>query len=390
MKKAFIVSVVMILCLVSSVCYALSTDEVKFTLDQFKMKVGSTQSLGAIISGKDVEYTKITSSNESVVKILDHYTLKAVSTGIATLTYPQRDDKGKDTSLHCYIEVTRDYNTFDKVSSNTGSIVDVYLVLDGVTTKIDCPKSAIPSIPEFTKAGYELDGWYLDEAYTTKLGKDQRLTKDTYLYARWLTPDEAEANKPVAVPMYEDVVNHWARNAIESVSYLGMFKGVSETRFGPENPMTRAMTIAAIGRLENNFEDGSKQFAYSIDANDVNLTSYYAPYLAWAIENKIVPDPKGDSFRPDDTITREEVAIYMYNYIKFKGYDTNPKVQIQASFTDASALSAEGKEAADVLYILNIMQGNADGSFAPKSPLTRAQIAQIMYNFNNFKMKYKG
>lgn len=185
--------------------------------------------------------------------------------------------------------------------------------------------------------------------------------------------------------MYEDVVDHWARRAIESVSYLGLFKGVSETRFGPENPMTRAMTVAVIGRLE----EGIKTEGFKLDVADVNDSSYYAPYLAWAIDNKIVTDLEDGNFRPNDVITREEVAIYMANYMNYKGYKNDSKIIVQPSFSDASELSKEGKVAVDLLYGANIMQGNGDGTFNPKGSLTRAQIAQIFFNFNNFKMKYK-
>ena len=386
-KKVLFSTAIICIIMLASICFAVGSinSTTKFTVESFKMKVGSTQSLAAIISGKEVDYENIFSSNEAVVTIIDHNTLKALSSGITTLSYPMQTADGKDATLYCYVEVTRDYNTFDTVNGTNSQQIILSLHIDGMVTKIESKKAAIATFPEMTKEGYVFDGWYYNSDYTSKIAKDQRFNKDTDLYARWITEAEANGRLPQAVPMYEDVVDHWARRAIESVSYLGLFKGVSETRFGPENPMTRAMTVAVIGRLE----EGIKTEGFKLDVADVNDSSYYAPYLAWAIDNKIVTDLEDGNFRPNDVITREEVAIYMANYMNYKGYKNDSKIIVQPSFSDASELSKEGKVAVDLLYGANIMQGNGDGTFNPKGSLTRAQIAQIFFNFNNFKMKYK-
>lgn len=388
-KRILLSSVIICIVMLASVCFAIgsSTGAIKFTLEQFKMKVGSTQSLAAVINGKNINYNFLQSSNEGVVAI-NGMMLKAVSTGTATLTYHNFDQNGEDNPLYCFVEVTRDYSTFDTVGGNNKEEITIGLVVDDITISIKSANAAIPKYPTISKVGKVFDGWYLDSEYTNKVKDDQRFNKDVYLYGKWISPEEAKAKLPVAAPMYEDVVDHWARSAIESVSYLGLFKGVSDTKFGPENKMTRAMTVAVIGRLEKAGEDGASIQGFKLDVKDVDNSSYYAPYLAWAIDNKIVTDLNDGNFRPTDEITREEMAIYMYNYIKYKGFKYDLK--ITASYGDSSSFSKEGREAADVLYNLNIMQGNQDGTFSPKASLTRAQIAQIFFNYNNFVMKYKG
>ncbi len=385
-RKVLLSSMIICIVMLASFCFAVGStgSTIKFTLESFKMKVGSTQGLAAVISGAGVDYSKITSSNETVLKIIDGNTLKAVSSGISTLTYPMVDKDGKDVSLYCYVEVTRDYNTYDFVNATNSQKIYINLKIDGMTIKVESAKAAIATFPEVSKEGYVFDGWYFNSDYTSQIAKDQRFAKDTDLYGRWITEEEANAKLPKAAPMYEDVVDHWGRNAIESVSYLGLFKGINETQFGPDVHMTRAMTVAVIGRLEEELGE------HKLDVKDVVDTAYYAQALAWAIDNKIVTDLDNGNFRPNDEITREEVAIYMANYINYKGYKNDSKIQVLPSFSDASAMSKEGKVAVDLLYTLNIMQGNPDNTFSPKASLTRAQIAQIFFNYNNFKMKYKG
>ena len=386
-SKALLFSVIICIVLLVSSCFAVGSTGgvIKFTLENLKMKVGSTQGLAAVINGTGVDYSKVKSSNETVVKIIDGNTLKAVSSGISTLSYPMVDKDGKDATIYCYVEVTRDYNTYDIVAAENSLKIAINLHIDGIVIKIDSAKAATPTYPVVSKGNYVFDGWYYEDTYETKVKDDQRFNKDTDLYGRWITQEEANSRLPKAVPLYEDVVDHWGRNAIESVSYLGLFYGINDTEFGPDIPMTRGMTIAVLGRLEN---DEVKAGTFESNIKDVNLDSYYGMYLLWGIKEKIVTDVVDGYFRPTDEITREEMAIYMLNYLKYKGYKYD--IKLGSSYTDASELSKEGKEAVDVLYNLNIMQGNADGSFAPKASLTRAQIAQIFYNYNNFKMKYKG
>ena len=374
-----------ILTILGGILYAASKGGLtpRFLLQKVKVKVGTTQYLSSVLEG-NVNLNNLESSDTGVIRILENGNLRAVGTGISTLTYTYKNDKDEDVEIYCFVEVTRDESTYAEVNGVSTMKIKLSLVLDGVTTVVDSNKGAIPTFPEFKREGLVFDGWYKSADYTNKVGERDRFGSDTTLYGRWLTKEEADAlnTKVFTSSFFDDISNHWGKFAIESVTNLGLFNGVSERTFGPEIAMTRAMTVAVLGRL-----DGADVTNKKSGIQDVKEGSYYDGYLAWAIENKIVNDVENGNFRPNDEITREEMAIYMANYIRFKGYKYD--LTIAPGYTDELELSEEGRQATKMLYNIGIMQGVGDGTFAPKHNTTRAQIAQIFFNYYNFSMKYK-
>ena len=367
-----------------SFAFAITSLAPRFLLRKVKVKVGTTQALSSVLEGPVIDIDRVESSDPSVIRVLENGNLKAVGTGISTITYTYKNSKDEDVEIYCFIEVTRDESTYSEVTGVASMKINLNLVLDGTTTVVESAKGAIPQIPEFKRDELVLDGWYKDKECTQKIGERERFSIDTTLYARWLTKEEAEfMNKKVFVSEYYDDVNeHWGKVAIEAVSRLGWFNGVSEREFGPEVPMTRSMAVAVLGRIE-----GADVTGLESKVQDSKAGSYYDGYLAWAIENKIVTDVQDGNFRPNDEITREEMAVYMSNYIQYKNFKL--KLPLEAGFSDISDLSNETKQAIKILYNLGIMQGYDTTSFAPKAHTTRAQMAQIFYNYYNFSMKNK-
>ena len=380
MKKILSISLILII-MIFSVALAANPNTPQFLLEKFKMKLGDTQSLAGIINGK-IDYNNFASSNSDVVEILPNGYLKAKTTGYSTLTYTYQNN-GRDVVISCHIEVTRYDSTFDTVSgTEKKQTVYLTLALGEYSVVISSNAAAIPTLPKVTKAGYVLEGWYTESTFVNKVKDNQRFFTDATLYPRWLTQAEYDASKAVASALYDDTTGHWAQVAIEAVSYKGLFNGVAERTFGPEIPMTRAMAIAVLGRLED--VDVTN---YKAEFADVKEDAYYAGYLAWAVENKIVTDIENDKFRPNDEITREEVAVYIANYMNYKKYDVDRILSLP--YQDIEKLSSNTKECLDLLYNTAIMQGTSTTTFDPQMSVTRAQMAQIFYNLYNFSMRTK-
>ncbi len=376
-------ALLLVVMLIGSMALAVSKNILAphFLLSKVKVKVGTTQYLSSIIEGPNINIDNLESSDTGVIKILENGNLKAVGTGISTITYTYKDENGDNKEIYCFVEVTRDESTYAEVTGVTSMKIYLSLELDGTTIIMESNKGAIPTFPEFKKGELVFDGWYKDAEYTNKVGERDRFGIDTTLYARWLTKEEAELkNKKVFTSdLYDDTNNHWAKIAIEAVSNLGWFNGVAERQFGPDVVMTRAMAVAVIGRIEGADVTGKES-----KIADVKAGSYYDGYLTWALENGIVQDAE-NGFRPNDVITREEIANYMANYIKYKEYKIT--LPLEASFTDLDGLSEQTKQNIKILYNLGIMQGTEANVFSPKGETTRAQMAQIFYNYYNYSMK---
>ncbi len=381
MKKIVIMSVLCVM-LLTSICFAALKKEPAFLLEKFKMKLGVDQSIGAIIRGTDIKVDNLVSSNPGVVRVMPDGYLKAVSTGISTLTYKYTNSNDEAKEIYCFVEVTVNDATYDEVIGTKAETINIMLDLGEYKIQIESGKGAIPNIPVIKKENYVLEGWYKEPELENKVASNERFSKDTVLYSKWITLEESENKIRPNSAEYDDINEHWARNAIETVTALGLFNGVEDRKFGPEITMSRAMAVTVIGRLAKANVEGKES-----KVSDVVSGSYYDSYVAWAVENKIVNDIDGDKFRPNDPITREEVAMYMKNYIDYCGYKY--EIKLDPSYKDTKGLSEDALDAIAALYNLQIMQGLSVEDFGPKASATRAQMAQIFYNFNNFVNKYK-
>lgn len=383
MKKSFLgkllSTIAVVTILVSSTVLAKLSDIPKFVSEKFGMRLGTTQSISSVINLKPSDYDKLITSDPSVIAIQPDGTLKARSTGLSKLSYTYINSEGEEEELYCYIEVSMNNSTYTEINGNTATKINITLELGDYQTVVESPASAIPTLPDVKKDGYVLEGWYKDAALTIKLGERDRFNKDTTLYAKWITKEES--NKPLEFhsSLYNDIDSHWGRFAIETVSYAGLFNGVSEKMFGPDRTMTRAMVITVLGRLDD-VELTGRTTAFE----DVAKGSYYEEYVAWGLENKIVNGTTEATFSPNKEITREEMAVMMANYIKYKNYKYELK---DIDFKDKGEISSWALESVKILNNLGIMQGNSEGAYNPKKVATRAEIATVFNNYLSFLNK---
>ena len=106
---------------------------------------------------------------------------------------------------------------------------------------------------------------------------------------------------------FPDLANHWASDFAARSVELGLFTGVSETEFAPNNGMTRAMLVQALYRMQGSPEAGSSTFT------DVPDSEWYSKAVAWASENGIVNGSNG-KLNPQNNATRAEVAAILMRF----------------------------------------------------------------------------
>lgn len=183
-------------------------------------------------------------------------------------------------------------------------------------------------------------------------------------------------------PAYTDISGHWAASYIQRVSELGLFQGVTETTFAPEQTMTRGMFVTVLGRLAGvdpeQWRDSAALF------QDVGAGRYYAPYINWAVYNGITNGTGTGTFSPDANVTRQEMATFAANFVRLLGYQLNPVTDTPyiGDFSDESSISGWARDAVDLLQVTGIINGirNEDGSFrfAPRANATRAECSAIL------------
>ncbi|NLV86113.1 MAG: hypothetical protein GX025_02680 [Clostridiales bacterium] len=182
--------------------------------------------------------------------------------------------------------------------------------------------------------------------------------------------------KTVVIPVtvtssgrYDDVSeNSWYYEAVEYVSEKGLMTGTANRVFSPDSPMSRAMVVTVLHRMEG-LPAAEGQ---GIKFTDVKDGSWYSEAVYWASSKGIVMG-YGETFNPDSPVTREELAAILHRY---KGQPLSEKSL--AGFSDAGEVSDWAKTSMSWAYEKGIINGISQSVLSPKGQATRAQLATIL------------
>ena len=165
---------------------------------------------------------------------------------------------------------------------------------------------------------------------------------------------------------YDVPDSSWAKNAVDFVTARGIFCGTGGGEFSPDVSMTRGMLAVTLHNLEDN-PDGRFANAFT-DLGD----SWYAKAVNWGAERGIISGYSNGQYRPDDSITREQLAVILWRYA-----GSPAATNKQLHFADADKASGYALEALRWAEEVGIING---GELMPQEPATRAQTAQMLMN----------
>jgi hypothetical protein len=174
------------------------------------------------------------------------------------------------------------------------------------------------------------------------------------------------------LPFTDVHTGDWFYAAVAYASGAGMMNGIGDNLFAPDANLTRSMIAQVLYNLEDKPAAGSGAFT---DVGD----AWYADAVNWAAANGIVSGYGDGTFGPEDDITREQMAVILYNYAKFKGLDVSAQENLTA-FSDGASTSGWALVPMQWAVASSLLQGYA-GSLNPTGTATRAEVAQILMNF---------
>lgn len=185
---------------------------------------------------------------------------------------------------------------------------------------------------------------------------------------------------------FNDLAGHWAKKNIDFVTERELFLGTGDGEFSPQSGMTRAMFSTVIGRL---YERSYGELLQKDNNNftDIDNDSYYAAYVSWASENNIITGVGGGLFKPDQEITRQEMAAILYRFAEFLSVLTSGLEKTQLNYPDASEIASWAAEAAGYCQQTGIITGRSGGNFVPTGTATRAEVAAILQRFIESSVK---
>ena len=267
-------------------------------------------------------------------------------------------------------------------------------VTDGGTINGEYPttytKGTVTVLPtNVTKPGYTFLGWFT--AYTGGVQVRQieaTETGDKTFYAHWqktilppppiapgtpVTPARPAA--PVGLPFADVSGSDWFYNDVRYVYEKGIMDGTGADRFSPNAPLTRAMIVTILYRM-----DGSPAMSGASDFKDVDSNKWFAKAVAWAAANGIVNGYGSGLFGPNDPVTREQLAAILYRYAVYGGMTAVTLEENLGSFADTAQLSAYAIQAMNWAVGQGLINGSGS-NLVPKAQATRAQVAAIIHRY---------
>lgn len=181
-----------------------------------------------------------------------------------------------------------------------------------------------------------------------------------------------EKTTSMSIPFVDVKTEDWFYEDTMYVYHKGLMNGTAENMFSPNEEMTRAMIVTVLYRLSG--DKGGNINAFS----DVKSGSCYKNAANWAYAKGITSGVGGDSFAPQNALTREHLTTMLFAYANYSGLQTTVDNSKNIDgFADAGSISAWASDAMKWAVSSGIIDGN-NLSLYPQVPATRSEIAAML------------
>ena len=180
---------------------------------------------------------------------------------------------------------------------------------------------------------------------------------------------DAEPETP-ALPFTDVAEGDWYYDAVAYCYENGIMDGTSSVSFAPGMLLNRAMAAQVL----YNLADGTASTAAGFP--DVAASAWYADAVNWAAANGYVTGYDNGSFGPEDSLTREQLAVILYRYAG----SPEPTGSLDG-FTDAASASDYAVDALRWAVGEGLLTGKDGGRLDPAGTASRAELAQILARF---------
>lgn len=169
---------------------------------------------------------------------------------------------------------------------------------------------------------------------------------------------------------FTDIIGHWAQNDIEIMAAKGIVTGVTPTTFEPERAVTRAEFATLVVKTLNVVSDIPPEFS------DVGPDDWFYPYVNAAANAGLIVGSDG-YFRPDDLITREEMAVIVAKAYMYAGKEAASGGIDK--FTDKETIAQWAYSSVDTVTSAGLIAGITPNTFGASASATRAQAVAILH-----------
>ena len=263
---------------------------------------------------------------------------------------------------------------------------------DGKKDKLTGVKFTLPAKP--VRSGYTFQGWYNGE---TKVAGELSLTEDTTVTAKWSRNSSGSGTTTYAI------TTNSPANGTVTASSKSAAKGatVTLTVAPTEGYQLDKLTVADKDGKEITLTDkGNGKYTFTMPASkvevtatfkqapvthvcpaekytDVDTTQWYHEGVDYVIANGMMNGTGTNIFEPNATTTRGMIVTILYRLEKEPAAGTSPFTDVDADQWYAKAVAWAAAN--------GVVNGTSSTTFNPNDPITREQMAAILYRYATFK-----
>ena len=178
----------------------------------------------------------------------------------------------------------------------------------------------------------------------------------------------------------------WSHEGLDYCIYRGYIAGTSASTVAPTGVCTRAQLVSILYRMqgEPTTVAGYELAKLRAPFDDVPRGQWYTDAIWWAKLTGVVAGTSATTFDPSGEITREQLAVILYNYTKQFAPGSLTATGSLAGFPDAGSVSSWARTEMAWAVGNGLISGTGSGSAAylsPQGSATRAQVAAILMRF---------
>lgn len=178
----------------------------------------------------------------------------------------------------------------------------------------------------------------------------------------------------------------WSHEGLDYCIYRGYIAGTSASTVAPTGVCTRAQLVSILYRMqgEPTTVKGYELAKLRAPFDDVPRGQWYTDAIWWAKLTGVVAGTSATTFDPSGEITREQLAVILYNYTQQFASGSLTATGSLAGFPDAGSVSSWARTEMAWAVGNGLISGTGSGSVAylsPQGSATRAQVAAILMRF---------
>ena len=231
-----------------------------------------------------------------------------------------------------------------------------------------------------------------NEAFTYTAVKNQEkvpnyskvsVTPDTFTVTTYRTTDQSvvdtftlHKNKSAGEVFADVDEDRYYYEAVNQLYQDGVMIGVQDNTYGIGKPMTRGMAMTVLYRMA-----GSPEVTGTATFTDLRKGAFYEKAVIWAAKNGIAQGYDKNTFAPDQIISRQQMATFLYRYAKLQGVDVTGQGNL-SGYKDCKDVGKYAEAAMAWAVDAGIIQGTTTTTLSPKAMLPRQQCAVMLYRLS--------